>query len=176
MKTRIIKTKFWGDEVFLSMNFITRYFFIYLISSPHVSLTNYFEIPIQYITLETGLTTTQIDQAKKELTENKRAYFYQSWVFVPNLTKHNRYHIGEKTSVAYNEELKKIPKFVIDYFNPLNDSSIMVVSIDTDTTHNTETINNKSEIRNHKEENITKEESILKMEEMRKKLKGKLKI
>lgn len=154
-----------------------RYLFVYLISCPYVTLINYFEVPIQYISLEMGLTDKEINQAKKELEKTKRAYFYKNWVYIPNLTKHNRYHVSTTTYKAYNEELKRLPLEVVEYFNKLTDSTIIPVSVDNDSTQKQEIRNNKQEIRNQKEENITKEEKNIEgLKIMREALKVKLKI
>lgn len=159
MKTRIIKTKFWQDSDLLIFTKNAKYLYIYLLTCPHVSLTKFFEISEKFIELETGLSKNDIKMAKKELQKAKKAFFHNSWCYVPNLEKHNRYKASPLTTKAYKDELSKIPQSVINAFR-----SVVFPQLDStmDTTmhstHNTEIINKKQEIRNKKEEQIGDDE------------------
>lgn len=153
MKTRIIKTKIWQDSIFKKLSADARYLFIYLLTCQFVSLTSYFEISRGQIKEDTGLENLRLKKAIDELEKHKRAFFYEGWVFIPNLDKHNPYWKSPKTEKAYKEELNSIPKYILDYFKNKIDSSIYS-SINTtiNTTPKTENINNKTEIMNHNKE------------------------
>ena len=151
MESRIVKTKFWQDDKVQKLSFTARYLFLYLITSPYARLTNYYELNDNYIKLETGMSEEQITKSKLELEKFGLAYFYEGWVFVPNMDKHNRYSVGKLTGKGYQKELNNIPKFILDYFNNKKDTSIKGVSYLYDTPRNNklEIINNKPEIINN---------------------------
>jgi hypothetical protein len=107
-----------------------------------------------YLKLETGMSDDQIKKSKEELEKFELAYFYEGWVFVPNMDKHNRFSVGKLTGKGYQKELENIPKFILDYFNNKKDTSIIGVSYEYDTPRN-----KKKEIRNNnKDREIVREE------------------
>ncbi|MCM8788063.1 MAG: hypothetical protein NC935_08460, partial [Candidatus Omnitrophica bacterium] len=142
MKTRIFKTKFWLDSKVRSLTPNSRLLFIYLLTNPFVSLTSYYEIDNGQIRLDLGLNERELKKSKEELEKNNRVFFYNNWVFIPNLDKHNPYWKSPKTKKAYEEELKNIPKEILDYFKRKIDSTIY-------STPKTEIINNKIKIINN---------------------------
>jgi len=161
MESRIVKTKFWQDDKVQKLSFTARYLFLYLITSPYARLTNYYELNDNYIKLETGMSEEQITKSKLELEKFGLAYFYEGWVFVPNMDKHNRYSVGKLTGKGYQKELNNIPKFILDYFNNKKDTSIKGVSYLYDTPKNNklEIINNKPKIiNNNRDGEIIREE------------------
>jgi len=161
MESRIVKTKFWQDDKVQKLSFTARYLFLYLITSPYARLTNYYELNDNYIKLETGMSEEQITKSKLELEKFGLAYFYEGWVFVPNMDKHNRYSVGKLTGKGYQKELNNIPKFILDYFNNKKDTSIKGVSYLYDTPRNNklEIINNKPKIiNNNRDGEIIREE------------------
>ena len=149
MKTRIIKTKIWQDSQLKKLSFLGRYVFIYLLTSPFISLTPYFELIDEQIALDTGLNKKQLRRAKLELTKLGKAFFYDGWVFIPNLSKHNPYYNSPKTKLAYEREALSTPQPIIDEFTRQIDSTIDS-SMDS-TMHSTP----KTENRKQKEEKRT---------------------
>lgn len=155
MKTRIFKTKFWTDTTIRKLSSEARLLFIYLITNPFVSLTSYYEIDNGQILIDTGLDNKRFLKAKKELEENRRSFFYNGWVFIPNLDKHNPYWKSDKTRKAYDEELKNIPNDTLDYFKRKNDSSMdSTINTTINSTPKTKNINHNTKNINNKTENI----------------------
>jgi hypothetical protein len=161
-----VKTKFWQDDKIQKLSFTARYLFLYLITSPYARLTNYYELNNSYLKLETGMNDEQIKKSKEELEKFGLAYFYEGWVFIPNMDKHNRYSVGKLTGKGYQKELESIPKLILDYFNNKKDTSIIGVSYSYDTPRNkkSEIINNnrdreiiREKEKDKKEDNINNE-------------------
>lgn len=146
MKARIIKTKFWSDREIRRVSPNARFLLMYLLTSQYIGMTNYFECPDSIISFETGLSAAVLTKAKEELQESCRAYFYDDWVFIPNLEKHNNYKNSPRNLPNYQKEISDIPNKVLDCFN-----SLLHTSIDTsiDSSMHTDL---KSEIRNKKSE------------------------
>lgn len=145
MKTRIIKTKIWTDSKFLSLSSNARYLLTFLLTSPYVGMSNYFECPDIFITTHTGIKS--LDLIKEELSSQRLAIFYEGWVFMPNLEKHNNYKGSSRNENAYNSEIDSIPKDILKYFD-----STIYSSIDSTmhSTHNTKTKNHNTKIKNQK--------------------------
>lgn len=162
MKTRIIKTKFWQDSAILQLSPDARYLFVYLISCPYIGLTGYFELPDNYILLETGLTSTVLRKAKEELVACRRVFFCDGWVYISNAEKHNRYFASIKIQKAYREELANIPTPITERINGISDSTPLVVSGYPDSNHNTKRVFKRGIVKGERE-NKEKAKEVLKM-------------
>jgi len=142
MKTRIIKTRYWVDSTVHSLSKNSRYLFLYLLTSPHINLCGIFELPDEYICIDTGLNAKEVQKAKEELIACGKAIFRLSWVYIKNADKHNGYRNSPSNEIAYTRELKSIPAEIKLYFDSSVDSTVAPVP--------TVTINKKQEIRNKK--------------------------
>lgn len=151
MKTRIIQTRFWDDDIVMSMSRNAKYLWLFLLTNKEVGMSNYVHIPDSFIEIYTKLTPKELADAKSELEATKKLRFYQNWIFIANLERENNYKNSPKNEPAYDRELSQVPTHIKDYFS--NSDSTIDTSIDSsiDTTH-------KSEIRNHKSEIINKQE------------------
>lgn len=151
MKTRVIHTKFWNDDIVASLSERGKLFFLYLLTNQYINLSGAYEIPERVILFETNFTKEQLEEVKKELTDKKRALFYDNWVIVPRAVGYNGYLKSSKMRNPYLEELKKLPENVVTFIqNNLEESlsnlyTIDVVSILFPYSMDT-TINNKSKI------------------------------
>jgi len=158
MDTRVIKTKFWQDEKIQSLACNSVYLFIYLLTCPYINKTGIFELSANYILLETKLSLEEFGKAKKELSDNKKVFFFNGWIWVVNALKHNRYDVGKLTSIGFRKELENIPKNIIAWCKKLINSSIEL----SDTTiaeyinNKTKTINNKTKKGKEEEINVDK--------------------
>ena len=160
MKTRIFHTEFWLKMAQKEVPDYVRYLYAYLALNDHIGMSNIYELPDQYILLETGLTKSKLEKAKTYLTEKHKVYFYEGWVDVVEAEKFNNYKASPKNKNVYEQELNDIPIVVSNYFKQqeiLVSEVQIVVSRVPDSTHKSEIINNKSKTINQKEE-INKEE------------------
>lgn len=136
MKTRIVHTKIWSDSWFLSLSRASKILFLYLITNERIGLSGIYEIPEGKIMYETGLTSSDLEQAKKDISE--KATFHRDWVKIHNIDRYQSF-TGSKNEIAKEKEIKQISPEVIDtlsipYRYPIDSLS-----------------NHKSEIRNKKE-------------------------
>jgi hypothetical protein len=145
MKTRIIQTRFWEDELNDNIGLEAQHLYIYLLTCQQVNICGYFQLRDGTIKFQAKLTDKQLEVAKIDLEKNKKVFFKDGWIWVCNARKNNHYENSELNKVACEKELSVIPDSIKDYFNTTIDSSIY-------TNHKQEIINNKSEIRNKKEE------------------------
>lgn len=157
MKTRIVHTKFWQDNFILSLSKDARYLYSYLLSCPHVNICGIFELPEQYLLLETGLTLKELQKAQEQL--KPKVLFYNGWICVKNILKYNNYIKSADNKKAYNKELALIPIKIKEFF----DSSVYsTVGSDPTVTiiHKSEIINNKYRgiVKGGRLKDITKEQ------------------
>ena len=115
-----------------------------------------YELPDTYLTLQTKLTNEELQISKKELQTNKMAYFHESWIYLPNSIRHNKYHKSPKTMTAFKNQIESIPSSIKNKFKDLRDTTI-------DSTMDSvwipiENINKKEEIRNNNKENSNSED------------------
>jgi len=145
MKTRIIKTRYWVDSTVHSLSKNSRYLFLYLLTSPHINLCGIFELPDEYICIDTGLNAKEVQKAKEELIACGKAIFRLSWVYIKNADKHNGYRNSPSNEIAYTRELKSIPAEIKLYFDSTVDSTVH-------STYKQEVINKNTKVINKKEE------------------------
>lgn len=147
----MIKTKLWTDTKVLKMSSNARLLFIYLLTSPYVGMTSYFECPDAFISISIGIKDLTL--TKQELSSSGLCHFFDGWVFIPKLEDHNRYKNSPKNLPTYEQELEGIPNRVLEHFNSTLDTSIdsgMDSGIYTDL--KSKTINHKSKTINQKQE------------------------
>ena len=144
MKTRIIQTKYWKDSVVHGLSPDARFLFIYLLTCEQINICGVFELPDDYIQIDTGLTQGQLEKAKKELQVTGRCRFKSGWIKVVNAEKHNNYRNAPANQKAYERELSFIPRDLLDSLDSTVDTSI------DSSVHTTY----KSEIRNNKPKTI----------------------
>lgn len=142
MKTRIVKTRYWKDQVEEGSPKDARYLYSYFIDCEHINISGIFQLSDSYIMLETALTKKELEKTKKYLTDKRHVLFFKGWIYVVNALKENRYDISPKNKEAYRKELEIVPKEIIEHFNKILDSTIHSTS---DTTIDS---SQKSEIRN----------------------------
>tara|TARA_R110000868_G_C10972640_1_gene770699 strand:- start:28788 stop:29417 length:630 start_codon:yes stop_codon:yes gene_type:complete len=152
MKTRIIKTKYWSDSTIHALSKEARYLFIYLLTSPYINLCGVFELPDEYLKLETGLTDKELQKAKDQLLKKGRVKFMDGWVAILNSDKHNGYRNSPTTEKAYQKELESVPSVIRVIIDSTIDTSM---DSTMHSTPNPKMINNNKEILN---DNDKKEE------------------
>lgn len=156
MQTRIIQTRFYKDNDVRKLSLYGQHLFLYLLTSEHINISGIFELPDDYISLESKLTPEQLQQAKIELSNLNKVLFSDGWVKVVNAEKNNKYRNSPSNETAYQREIERVPKHILDLFLDTSVNS-------TPTLLPTVVINNKQEIINNKQE--IEKEKISKIEE-----------
>jgi len=145
MRTRIFQTRFYKDKEVLKLSLEAQHLFMYLLTCEHINICGIFELPDPYILLESKLTQEQLDKAKKELQDSGRVIFEDSWIFVVNARKNNRYEESDLNKLAMAKELSRIPKHLRKVFDKVSPYGSIDSTIDSI---------QKQEIRNKKQEPI----------------------
>ena len=166
MQTRIIHTKIWDDEWFQTLGDDPQKLFIYLLTCQDVNQCGMFEITDRKLNYYLHLEGDRLTKAKKGL--EPKVIFHNSWVYIRNLNKFNKFS-GDRNVSASLSELLKVPTSFIEYIRSIDTS--MDTSIYTTLNHN---LNNNTNLNlNYKEEQLMTKDF---MEEMRNKISEKLKM
>lgn len=153
MKTRILHTKVWQDELVSELSPIQKLLFIYYITNDNIGLTGIYEITDRQVSFDTGLSKTQIAEAKTLFEKSGKLFFYKNWVYVINAQRLNGFH-GEKLNTAIKKEKALIPVDISSYFDRVSKNVDRVSDFDdTPINHKSEIINHKEEVVKEKQEN-----------------------
>lgn len=139
MKTRIVYPQLWLDDKFAETSVQAKTLFFYLITCQANGLTRYLHVTNRQIMFDTGLTTSELEQAKKELEAIKWAFFTENWVYHAHFAAYVDYEGRDRVLEAKDAELQKVPQKVVDYFNGL------ITTYKPTLNHKSKTINHKSE-------------------------------
>lgn len=111
MKARVVHTKIWDDNWFLSLSRSSRMLFIYLITNQSIGLSGIYELPDSKIIYQTGLNSVELEQGKIDLKD--KVGFHNGWVKIHNVEKYQQFR-GPKNEKAKENEIKLVPKEIID--------------------------------------------------------------
>lgn len=153
MKTRIVYPKFWFDEKFAECKISTKLLFVYLITNDYLKLSRYSRISDRRIIFETGLTSTQLKESKKELEDLRWCFFSGEWIYHNHECAYVDYLRNEKVESAKQKEIESIPSKIVGYFN-----EVCLNTVQTPFKHRLN-INHKLKIINNKEDESVREET-----------------
>lgn len=148
MKTRIIQTRFWEDSFVYRLNPNAKLLFLYFLTNKRVELTGAYELPLPFISVETLLTNTEVNQSLSELYP--KIQYVDGYVVILNHKKYQDYSKGnEKQKGAYEREFEKLPDKVKSLLNGGIElvGNQLVTSSELDIIYKTENRNKKVESR-----------------------------
>jgi len=108
MKTRIVHTRFWNDNLVCKLNPKEKLVFIYLLTNERNNLIGIYELSDKHIIADLGITPMELNSAKSKLSLSKKIIFYDGWIKIVNHEKYNSFN-GEKIQVAKERELSEVP-------------------------------------------------------------------
>ena len=119
MKTRIVYPRLWYDEKFAATSKNAKLLFMYLITNNQLTLTRYLHITNRQMMFDTGMTSVELEEAKKDLSTIGWVFFFENWVYHNHLAAYVDYSGNERVSSSRASELKSIPPEVVTYFDKL---------------------------------------------------------
>lgn len=147
MKTRVIHTRFWKDSYIRKLTAGEKLVFNYLLTNEKVNIIHCYEIDIDEIVFDLGLSASTVREALKKLQSDKKISFRNGWVFLGNAAKYESYK-GIKNDAARKRLLQEMSKSTLDWYNNLIDRGIIGVYIPP--------INHKPEIINKSKEGVVR--------------------
>lgn len=111
-KQRIINTKFWDDSYILNLKPIEKLVFLYLLSNPLTNISGVYELPMERVAFDTGISREKIDATFKKFEEDGKIFLWKGWMGVVNFIKHQT--LNPKVKQGILSELKRAPKEITD--------------------------------------------------------------
>jgi hypothetical protein len=150
MKTRIIQTRFYADDINEKLDVFGQHLYLYLLTCSYINICGVFQLRDGIIKMECKLTDNQLISAKGQLQQLKKVFFLDGWVYVVNARKNNNYEKSDDNKKACEKELSNVPANILQSLYSSVDSTVGVLP--------TVTINKKQEIINNNKELINKEQ------------------
>lgn len=111
MANRCISTDIWNDEFIADKKPVDRLLYVYLLTNARTHICGFYKLLPPTICAETGLKRNQLAEAMTRLAP--KILYIDGWVCIKN---YSRYQSGggEKIISAIENELKKVPKEILD--------------------------------------------------------------
>lgn len=146
---RQIHTRIWKDDWFSELPLDAKILFIYLFSNEQAEVGGVYELPIKYMSFETGVSQGRIAELISEFEIEKKVYYRNGWVWVVNLRKYNESG-SNKVAIRIEKDLASLPDgelkemyckyYKIPYRYPIDTLSIPVCTeTETETEKETDT-------------------------------------
>ena len=113
-KNRYINTKFWSDTYISNLDPVEKLLFLYLITNEHTNISGIYELPIKYMSIETGIEKEMIQKVLSRFTKDKKVLYAEGWVCVANFPKHQDLE-NENIKKGIENSLKEVPGSFIAY-------------------------------------------------------------
>jgi len=111
-KLRSVNTKFWDDPFIENLNPSEKLLFLYLLTNPLSNLLGVYEITIKRICYDTSLTNETVSKGLKRFENEKKAFYFQNYIILPNWLKNQRLNSNMKIAVA--KEFNALPNELKD--------------------------------------------------------------
>ncbi|MDB4984424.1 MAG: phage replication protein [Patescibacteria group bacterium] len=109
----MVNTKFWTDTFISSLSAIEKLLFIYLLTNPHTDISGMYEIPLNHISMETGIKIKKILIILKKFEVSEKIIYREGWICVSNFIKHQA--LNPSVVKGVNIGLTRAPKELIEY-------------------------------------------------------------
>lgn len=111
-KLRSVNTRFWGDPFIEQLNPSEKLLFLYLLTNPLSNLLGVYEITIKRICYDTSLTKETVTNGLKRFEKDKKAFYKDNFIILPNWLKNQRLNSNMKIAVA--KEFSALPNELKD--------------------------------------------------------------
>jgi len=122
-KKRYISTKFWDDNFIISLDPIEKLLFMYFLSNPLTNVCGIYEIAIRRVAFDTWIEWETIQRIIIRFSKEKRLYYIDWFVFLPNSYKHQNLWNGNIRK-SIEKTLKELPQSLVRKLMTLNESSM----------------------------------------------------
>ncbi len=126
MDTRVLHTRFWRDEYALTLKPKEKLLFLYLLTNEYVNICGIYELPEALVSAYTGMSESEIKDAKEKFQKDGKFAFHHAWVRIMNVEKYQKYK-GKTNDIAKSKELALVPKELIEYTYGIDTVSIPLV-------------------------------------------------
>lgn len=104
-KNRMINTKFWSDGWIRKLAPSSKLVFVYLLTNPNTELCGGYELPIDTICFDIGLTITEVEEALALFEMSKKIVRSGDWIYVYNWKRHQLSNPSVQKGIERSEKL-----------------------------------------------------------------------
>jgi hypothetical protein len=123
MKTRIIYTDIFKDEIYHRLNADTKALYLTLLLNEDIGQLRFYKLNETFLSYYSGLTLGQIAKCKDDLEVAQLAFFKDDWICIAsNLGFVESNYSGSKNDKAKIQELERIPTNILNYFLEILDT------------------------------------------------------
>lgn len=105
---RNIHTRIWKDEWFTDLEVDEKLLFIYLFSNQQASVCGMYELPIKFISFETGIDKDRVIEILNKFSTAGKVHYEDGVVWVVNLNKYNNSGNSDKVRTRIVKDLEII--------------------------------------------------------------------
>ena len=128
MKARVLHTRIWTDGFMRKLTPGEKLLYVYLLTNSKVNIIHCYEITIDEIIFDLGLSVRTIKDAVEKLSKEGKILRYKDWVFLGNADKYQRF-TGEKNDIAKQRLFQEMSRDVLDWYDKIMDRGIKGVYI-----------------------------------------------
>lgn len=111
-KARMINTHFWKDPYVRKLQAGDKLLFLYLLTNPSTNIAGCYEIALDEVASDTGMTEKRIVEAFDRFTEAGKVLYKDNWILLKNFIKHQSK--SEKVEKGIVDALKDCPDWIKD--------------------------------------------------------------
>ena len=116
MKTAILKTSLWDDDIFYELNIDTKLLYLLLASAPERGVSDVYKVSERILSVRSGLNSTQIKVCKEQLEKAGLAEFIDNYIWLKG-EAYVQPKRGRFTDEALLREAQELPQEIREKFN-----------------------------------------------------------
>jgi hypothetical protein len=111
-KHSYISTSFWDDAWIQELNAAEKLIYLYLMTSPLISLCGVYKITNRRIGFDTGYDEETVKAAIDKFSSAKKAIRFGEWIILPSWPEHQNLEGNDKLKLGIISELQELPEDV----------------------------------------------------------------
>lgn len=112
-KQRYISTSFWDDVWVQTLDPSEKFVYLYLLTNPVTNIAGVYEIALRRIQFDTGYNNETIERILGRFERDKKAYYVDGYIILPNAPKHQNWKTSEDTKAGVDRILNELPASVL---------------------------------------------------------------
>jgi len=139
-KNRYINTRMWRDVSFRKFTKDEKLLFLYLLTNPDTNIAGIYEIPLDQISLDTGISENDIKSIFKNFEKFDKIFYIDGWVFIKNFIKYQK--INPKIEIGIENCKKEVPSKIYLKLQKIDSLLKPIDSISKPSNNNNKNYNN----------------------------------
>jgi hypothetical protein len=111
-KQRYVDTKLWSDSYISKLDPIEKLLFIYLMTNERTSLAGIYELPLKYMSVETGIESSMLENILSRFERDNKVVMFEGWVRLVNAIKHQNTN-SPKIKLGIEKIISDVPTDVL---------------------------------------------------------------